>query len=333
MSTDVTPAKTNEKSFLSSIIFVAIAASFCSFLWGSATPCIKIGYRLFSIAPADTATVILFAGIRFFLAGILTVIAGSFMQGKILYPSSKVAWGKVFVLSMFQTVIQYFFFYGGLTKASGVTSALTISTNVFASLLIAVFVFGQEKLSTLKVVGCVIGFSGVVAVNAFGSSGSDYHVSFLGEGFIFLSSICYGFSGGFSKKFSRTENPVMLSGWQFVVGGVIMTVVGWSFGGRFSGFTVKSTLLVFYLAFISACAYSLWGILLKYNDVSKVVIFGFLNPVFGVILSMIFLHEKGQNVFVVLISLVLVSVGIITVNRKEKRVFVSSSGSALTKQK
>ena len=319
MSTDVTSSKTNEKSFLSSIIFVAIAASFCSFLWGSATPCIKIGYRLFSIAPADTATVILFAGIRFFLAGILTVIAGSFMQEKILYPSSKVAWGKVFVLSMFQTVIQYFFFYGGLTKASGVTSALTISTNVFASLLIAVFVFRQEKLSALKVVGCVVGFSGVALVNAFGSSGSDYHVSFFGEGFIFLSSICYGFSGGFSKKFSKTENPVMLSGYQFILGGFIMIVVGYLFGGRFSGFTPKSVLLLGYLAFISACAYSLWGILLKYNDVSKVVIFGFLNPVFGVILSMLMLHEKGQNAVIVAISLVLVSIGIVVVNRKEKQ--------------
>nr|MBP3283568.1 DMT family transporter [Treponema sp.] len=307
------------KSFLSSILFVALAASFCSFLWGSATPCIKIGYALFSIAPTDTATVILFAGVRFFIAGILTAIVGSLMEKKFLFPASKGAWGKVFVLSMFQTVIQYFFFYGGLTKASGVTSALTISTNVFASLLIAVFVFRQEKLSALKVVGCVVGFSGVALVNAFGSSGSDYHVSFLGEGFIFLSSICYGFSGGFSKKFSKTENPVMLSGYQFIVGGFIMIVVGYLFGGRFSGFTPKSVLLLGYLAFISACAYSLWGILLKYNDVSKVVIFGFLNPVFGVILSMIFLHERGQNAVIVAISLVLVSIGIVVVNRKEKQ--------------
>ena len=307
------------KSFLSSILFVALAASFCSFLWGSATPCIKIGYKLFSIAPTDTATVILFAGVRFFIAGILTAIVGSLMEKKFLFPASKGAWGKVFVLSMFQTVIQYFFFYGGLTKASGVTSALTISTNVFASLLIAVFVFRQERLSALKVVGCVVGFSGVALVNAFGSSGTDYHVSFFGEGFIFLSSICYGFSGGFSKKFSKTENPVMLSGYQFIVGGFIMIVVGYLFGGRFSGFTPKSVLLLGYLAFISACAYSLWGILLKYNDVSKVVIFGFLNPVFGVILSMIFLHERGQNAVIVAISLVLVSIGIVVVNRKEKQ--------------
>lgn len=305
-----------ESPVLSSIWFVALAASFCSFLWGSATPCIKIGYALFSIAPSDTATVILFAGVRFFLAGILAVAVGSAMERKFLRPRSASAWGKVCVLSLFQTVVQYFFFYGGLTRASGVTSALTISTNVFASLLIAVFVFRQEKLSALKVVGCAVGFAGVALVNAFGSSGSDYSVSFFGEGFIFISSICYGFSGGFSKYFSKTENPVMLSGWQFVVGGLVMIAAGFFAGGRFSGFTAQSTALIAYLAFISACAYSLWGILLKYNDVSKVVIFGFLNPVFGVVLSMIFLHEKGQNLVVVALSLALVSIGIITVNRK-----------------
>lgn len=306
------------KSFLTKFWFVALAATFCSFLWGSATPCIKIGYKLFSIAPTDTPSVILFAGIRFFLAGILAVFVGSLTEKKLLFPKSKSAWKKVVVLSMFQTVIQYFFFYGGLTKASGVTSALTISTNVFASILIAALIFHQEKLTSVKIVGCIIGFMGVALVNVFGSSGSDYRFSFCGEGFIFISSICYGFSGGFSKLFSRDENPVMLSGWQFIVGGFIMIVAGLIFGGNFSGFTLISVLLIFYLAFISACAYSLWGILLKFNDVSKVVIFGFLNPVFGVILSILLLKEHTQNFFVIMVSLILVSIGIIIVNRKNK---------------
>jgi drug/metabolite transporter (DMT)-like permease len=46
-----------------------------------------------------------------------------------------------------------------------------------------------------------------------------------------------------------------------------------------------------YLGFVSAAAYSLYGLLLKYHPVSKVAIFGFTNPIFGVILSALFLHE------------------------------------------
>ena len=65
-------------------------------------------------------------------------------------------------------------------------------------------------------------------------------------------------------------------------------------GGRISGFTPASTLLLLYMAMISAVAYSLWGLLLKYNPVSRITVFGFMNPVFGVILSALLLGEDNQ---------------------------------------
>lgn len=306
------------KSILSNIWVVSLGAALCCFLWGSATPAIKTGYALFSIAADDTATVILFAGVRFFFAGIFTSLFGSLLQKKILVPRSALAIKKVVILAMVQTILQYFFFYGGLTRCPGVKSSVILATNVFASLLIAALLFKQEKLTLLKILGCVIGFVGVVLVTVSGKS-VDYHISFGGEGFIFLSSLCYGLSGCLMKSFSRNENTVMLSGWQFTFGGAVMILTGFCLGGRFSGFTPLSILLLIYLVFISAVAYTLWGLLLAHNDVSRVVIFGFLNPVFGVLLSSIFLHEKSQTGFVTIISLILVCIGIFVVNfRKSK---------------
>lgn len=301
------------KSILSNIWVVSLGAALCCFLWGSATPAIKTGYALFSIAADDTPTVVLFAGVRFFFAGIFTTLFGSLLQKKVLLPRSVIAFKKVVALAMVQTILQYFFFYGGLTRCPGVKSSVILATNVFASLLIAALLFKQEKLTILKILGCVVGFVGVVLVTVTGKS-LDYHISFGGEGFIFLSSICYGLSGCLMKSFSRDENTVMLSGWQFTFGGAVMIFTGFCLGGRFSGFTPLSALLLVYLVFISAVAYTLWGLLLAHNDVSRVVIFGFLNPVFGVILSSIFLHEQSQTGFVTIISLILVCIGIFVVN-------------------
>lgn len=306
-------------SFLSRTWVVCLGAALCCFLWGSATPAIKIGYKFFSIAAEDTPTVVLFAGVRFFFAGIFTTVFGSFLQNKILVPRSVVAVKKVVVLSMVQTILQYFFFYGGLTRCPGVKSSVILATNVFASLLIAALLFKQEKLSFIKIFGCVLGFAGVVLVTIAGKS-VDYHISFGGEGFIFMSSLCYGFSGCLMKSFSRDESPVMLSGWQFAFGGAVMMLAGFVLGGRFSGFNITSVLLLAYLVFISAVAYTLWGLLLAHNDVSRVVIFGFLNPVFGVILSSIFLHEQSQTGIVTIISLILVCFGIFVVNYKKKAI-------------
>ncbi len=77
--------------------------------------------------------------------------------------------------------------------------------------------------------------------------------------------------------------------------------------------------LLLYLGFLSAVAYTLWGVLLKYNPVSRVTVFGFMNPVFGVILSAILLGEKGQAFNgSTLAALVLVCMGIYVVNREKK---------------
>lgn len=145
--------------------------------------------------------------------------------------------------------------------------------NVFVAVLVASLLFQQEKLTGKKIVGCLIGFAGVVIVNLGGSMDMGFRLT--GEGFIFLSTVAYAFSSVFLKRYSKDENPVLLSGYQFITGGIIMCVIGLLMGGKVHGFAAASTGMLVYLAVISAVAYSLWGILLKYNPVSKVAVFGF----------------------------------------------------------
>lgn len=94
-------------------LVVWLGALVCCALWGSAFPCIKLGYRMFAIDAGDTAAQILFAGYRFTLAGILTILIGSALNRKFLIPK-RGSGMKILKLSMLQTVLQYFFFYVGL---------------------------------------------------------------------------------------------------------------------------------------------------------------------------------------------------------------------------
>lgn len=62
-------------------------------------------------------------------------------------------------------------------------------------------------------------------------------------------------------------------------------------------------------ALLSAAAFALWAALLKYNPVTKVAVFNFLVPVFGALLSALFLGEtvlQWRNA----LALVLVCAGI-----------------------
>lgn len=304
----------SREQFMQKTIVVWLGALLCCALWGSAFPCIKIGYRMFDIASGDVASQILFAGCRFTLAGILALLIGSGMSRTILIPK-KESWGRVVKLCMLQTVAQYLFFYIGLANTTGVKASIIEGVNVFIAILVASVIFRQEPLTGRKILGCVVGFAGVVLVNLTGS-GLDLNLKFTGEGFIFLSTIAYAFSSVYLKRYSKEENPVVLSGWQFLAGGVIMIVCGLLAGGRLTVWTGSGAAMLIYLALISAVAYSLWGILLKYNPISKVAVFGFMNPVFGVILSALLLGEADSLGIMSAVALVLVCVGIYIVNRK-----------------
>ena len=304
----------NER-WMQKTVVVWLGAMLCCFLWGSAFPCIKIGYELFGIAGTDTATQILFAGIRFILAGILAVGIGSLLQGRLLLPE-KQACGKILWLSLLQTVLQYLFFYIGLAHTSGVKASIIEAVNVFVAILVAGLIFRQEKVDAQKLLGCLVGFAGVVLINL---NGVDFRMSFSGEGAIFLSTVAYAFSSVFLKRYSAKHDPVMLSGYQFIAGGLILSLLGLLMGGRLQRISLAAVGILVYLAIVSAVAYSLWGMLLKYNPISRVAVFGFMNPVFGVLLSALLLKENDQAFGVLgIASLLLVCLGIYIVNRGKK---------------
>lgn len=309
-----------KKNRMQSTVVVWLGALICCALWGSAFPCIKIGYQMFEIPQDAVATQILFAGLRFTLAGILVILIGSVLSGNLLKMNRQNA-PKILKLSLLQTVLQYLFFYIGLANTTGVKASIIEGVNVFIAIFVASLIFRQEKLTMGKLAGCLIGFAGVVLVNLNGN-GLDMSFHLNGEGFIFLSTVAYAFSSVYLKRYSKTENPVLLSGWQFVAGGLVLTIMGLLMGGKITKVTATGIAMLFYLACISAVAYSLWGILLKYNPVSRVAVFGFMNPVFGVILSAFLLGEREQASGIKsIIALILVSIGIyITAKVKEEKV-------------
>lgn len=306
--------KTEQKTdFLQKTWVVCVLALVCTFLWGSASPCIKLGYAYFQIPSSETWTQVLFAGTRFILAGVLTILIGSALNRKMLVPT-KSSLPSIAKLALFQTILQYIFFYIGLAHNSGVKASIINGSNTFFVILLASLLFHQEKLNFKKVAGCVIGFAGVIVVSINGKS-IDMDLSLMGDGSLFLCAISYAVSSCLMKNFSKKDNPVMLSGYQFIFGGIVMVILGLIMGGRISHVSVSAILMLFYLACISAVAYSLWGILLKHNPVSKVAIFGFTNPVFGVLLSAWWLGEGSKELGInALVALVLVCIGICIVN-------------------
>ena len=303
----------NSHPYFSNRKVVFLLASFCCLLWGSAYPAVKNGYLLFSIAADDIPSKMVFAGYRFVLAGLLLLVVALVTRREVFNLSWKNL-RQITLLGLTQTSIQYIFFYVGLAYTTGVKGSIMNATGTFFSVLLAHFIYHNDRLSLNKVLGCLIGFAGVMVVN-FNRDLLDFHFTLLGEGFVVIAAFILSAATIYGKKISQSMDSITLTGYQLTIGGGALILAGYLTSGTLTGFTVKSSALLFYLVLLSSAAFGLWTILLKYNRVGMVTIFNFLIPIFGAILSAIFLGEsilEWKNV----VALVLVCSGIWLVTKE-----------------
>ena len=293
-------------------IVICVLALLCCALWGSAFPCIKIGYEWMEIEGIGSQ--ILFAGYRFFLSGVLTFALGCLLERRILRMKRE-NFGVIFRQGVLQTTIQYVCFYIGLAHTTGAKGSIINASNAFVSIVAAHYMIRSERMTWKKGLGCILGLAGVVLVNLEpGGFGGGFR--FLGEGMVLLCTIAYGVSTVLLKMISDRESPMTITAYQTLIGSALLIVIGWLLHGDVGVFTWKSAALLFYMALLSTVAFSLWTLLFKYNPVGQVAVYGFTIPIFGVLLSGILL---GETIFSVkyLAALLFVSGGVILVNRND----------------
>lgn len=291
--------------------FVASVATLCCLLWGSAYPAIKTGYILFNINPDDIASKILFAGYRFVIAGLILLIAVK-ISGKSIFNFSRKSISKLIILGIIQTTMQYIFFYIGVANTTGVKGSVMNSTAVFFSVILAHFIYKYDKLTKRKLTGCVVGFIGVITVN-FNPELLRFSFKFTGDGFVIIAAFIFSVAAIYSKKLTESIDVMVITGYSLFIGGTVLVVLGKVSGGQVYNFKMAPLLLLIYLAVLSSLAFSLWNLLLKYNKVGQVSVYNFLIPIFGSVLSAIFLRE---TIFEVknIVALILVCIGIYLVN-------------------
>lgn len=297
--------------------YLILLATLCCLLWGSAYPAIKGGYALLGIARSDTAAQLVFAGWRFLLAGALLLVMAQ-LTGRRVWALAPVQWAQLGLLGLAQTALQYVFFYVGLANTTGVKGSILNATGTFFSVLLAHFLYANDRLSRRKALGCAVGFAGVMVVNLRGTQGLDAEFTLLGGGFIVIAAFVLSAASIYGKRLSQRIDPMVMTGWQLGIGGLVLLLGGLAGGGDIRGWSAGSLALLGYMAVLSAVAFTLWAALLKHNRVGQVTVFNFLIPVFGALLSALFLGEavlEWRN----LAALVMVCGGIWLVTTEAQR--------------
>ena len=292
-------------------VYAVLLAIFCNVLWGSAFPFIKMGYRLFAIDSANTASIFCFAGVRFMLGSFLVLLGSVLLQNRVpRFPRGRTA-AECCALGLWQTTTQYAFYYIAVAMLTGAFGGILNSTQSFLGVIFAHFLYGNaDRMTPAKLLGCVLGFAGVL-IGTLGNHGSG---SSWGIFCMLLATVIFTLSGPWNKAVTQHADSFSVCVLNLGVGGLALAVMGFAMGGGLHPESAAGIPVLLFLAFISGAGYVIWALLMKNNPVSRIAVFGLIIPVMNVLLSALL---NGEPLFEwnYLAALLLVCIGIYLVNR------------------
>jgi drug/metabolite transporter (DMT)-like permease len=294
-------------------VWVVVFALTAAIAWGWAYPLIKLGFGEFAITQAMTGSKMLFAGIRFAISGlIILAIAGAARRS--FKVCSVSGWGYIFLFSLMNTSLHYAFFYIGLSHSEGARAAILNSLSVFSLVLLACVFFKSDRLTTNKIVGCLIGFAGVLSLNVGGGDSGSF--TFMGDGMIILNALCSAVAGLMTRGLGRRVDVFVGTGYSLAIGGVMLLLAGLFTGGTIPAVTFTGLIFLALLICISTLGFALYNKLLSCNPVGKVAIFNSLIPAVGALTSCLCLSEPFRWEYVV--ATILATAGIYIINKGKK---------------
>ena len=272
--------------------------------WGSAFTTIKValGY----------SPPVLFAGTRTLLCGVLVAIAALVWGGR---ANLRRDWWIYLLLAAFNVVgfmgLQTFaVFYMPSGSAAVVIYLQPILVGLLAFLILG------EPLSATKVVGLLLGFSGVVAVSAGSFFGSSFGTP-IGVAFGLGSAVSWALGTVYFKRYGERLSALWAVAAPFTFGGIFLTGLGLGLES-FSEISWNQTFVASWLYTVlagTALAWMLWLGLVRAGEASRVSSYVFFVPLVSVLLGVLFLGEPlGPSL---LVGAALVVCGIYLVNRPE----------------
>jgi drug/metabolite transporter (DMT)-like permease len=305
-----------KKTIAPSVAVITAAAILTNVIWGTPFKLIKVmnaelGIDRAILGDQYIGQMLSVISIRFILAGLMTLVF-AICIGQNIFKVTKKQWGDVILMGLVSTTAAYFFFnIGNVNISSTINSTILAQSTIFFAVILAHFAYMNDKLTTKKTVALIIGFAGLtISQIKGGTSLTDlFSFSFTGEGFMLIYGLLAALATMLAKKLGFTLNSFVMTGWNLVIGGFALLLIGLFMGGDLSIITwtpLGITLLII-LAAASAIPFSLWYWCAQYANLSELSVYKFIMPISGSILSVI-LGEKFTAPLLVGLALVCLSI-------------------------
>ncbi len=254
--------------------------------------------------------------IRFFLAGIFTLLFAVF-TGSDPFRVNKKQWGQVLLMGLLSTTISYYFFnIGNVNIVSSINASIVGQSGIFFGVILSHFVYKDDRLNWRKCLALLVGFAGLAISQLTPGQGLSSllrNISLQGEGFMLIHGVLFAAATMVGKAVASDLNSFVMTGWNLIFGSSMLCIVGFFMGGSLQNmhFTLTAFLILLVLALASAIPFSLWYWCTQYMPVSQLSMYKFIIPISGSLIAVCF----GEHFTVTLaIGLVLVCAAIIFIS-------------------
>lgn len=292
--------------------WVSCFALTAAVVWGWAYPLIKMGFEEFAITPDMTGNKILFAGVRFTFSGLI-ILAFAKAKHRSFAMRRKTDWWFMLLFALLNTTFHYSTFYIGLSFSAGARAAILNSLSVFLLVIMACIFFKSDRFTMGKVLGCVLGFAGILALNMGGAESG--HFTLLGDGMIIINALCSAVASLLTRSLIKRVDVFVGTGYSLGLGGLLLLVPSLLAGATMPQITCWGLVILLLLIGISALSFVLYNKLISCNPVGKVAIFNSLIPVVGAVTSCLCLGETFYWKYV--IAGALATAGIYIINKQK----------------
>lgn len=221
-------------------------------------------------------------------------------QGLVI-PTDTRSLGLLATVGLFNSAIPFSLISWGQSQGiNSATTALLISASPFATLLFSHFMTQDDRFTWLKMIGMVIGFSGVVVLLSGEIAGGGSAAGMLA---IVSAAFCYAFSTLTIRKLGSVPGLVIVAGGLTVSTIVLLPIVLIFYPPTTQAISFESVTALLYLAMLpTALAYFLRTRITQINGATFMSNAGYLIPFFAVIWGWLFLNEIPQlNMFLALL--------------------------------
>ena len=285
---------------------------FAVFCWGFSFPLLK--------AALDEVEPITLAAIRYSIAVIplLLFMVASLGKNGLIIPL-KNDFLFFLCLGLVGITLPNLFQNYGMTMTQSHLSAIIQASGPVFTIILAVLIL-KEPLGRNKVAGTIIALSGTLLL-VTGSGVDLFGSTSLGNFLVLISAISYAISSIMSKKILHKYDPLSAATISMFLGTIILIVlmIFESPTQRIPQITAEGWVIILILSILpGALALLVWYTVLKKTEVSRIILFIYLIPIFAAVISFIWLEEEILLSTIVFGALILFGVIIAQYERKNR---------------